>query len=378
MQRFDKINMKINICVGGRFHAANLVNALNKHYKDIIIYTSSPKKNWPKQLRSNIFFVPMPFSIIAYFFKLNNPKLLKYIDRIIFDYMLSKIIRRSDVCHIWAGYGYKTISKIKNLYPGTKIILERSCPHINFQELVLKNESKKYKLNFNFDFRSDIKRQLHEYEISNYIITCSEYSKNSFKKYKSLFEKTKVIYLPSNIETPKIIDKYKNKKIIGFIGDFSLRKGIYCLIRAFEKSKSKNLIYLKLPKLNSENKRFIDKLEKRKLLKIKGYYNSISDFYNEIDYLCIPSIDEGFGVVAIEALQHQVQIIIREGVGSAEILQSLDNVIKFKDENDLEKIFDNIYDSNDISKFKKNRIFDYNKYKNKYYNDVYSFYSNLK
>ncbi len=93
--------------------------------------------------------------------------------------------------------------------------------------------------------------------------------------------------------------------------------------------------------------------------------------------MCIPSIDEGFGVVAIEALQHQVQIIIREGVGSAEILQSLDNVIKFKDENDLEKIFDNIYDSNDINKFRKNRIFDYDKYKNKYYNDVYSFYSKL-
>ena len=114
------------------------------------------------------------------------------------------------------------------------------------------------------------------------------------------FKKTKVVYLPSNVEIPKISKINKQETIIGFIGDFGLRKGIHCLINAFEKSKSKNLLYLKLPKLDSKNKLFLNNCHKKEFIKIKGYYDSISDFYNEIDFLCIPSIDEGFGVVAIE------------------------------------------------------------------------------
>ena len=369
--------MKINICVGGRFHAANLANALDANYKDKIIYTSSPKKNWPKKIRKNITFIPMPFSILAYLFKFNNPRILKYIDRIIFDYFLSIIIRKSDICHIWAGYGYKTISKIKKLDPKTKIILERSCPHINFQKTILKNESKKYNLKFYFDSKSDVKRQLYEYEKSDFILTCSNYSKNSFKNYKNLFKKTKVIYLPSNVEIPKISKINKQETIIGFIGDFGLRKGIHCLINAFEKSKSKNLLYLKLPKLDTKNKLLLNNCLKKEFIKIKGYYDSISDFYNEIDFLCIPSIDEGFGVVAIEALQHKVQIIIREGVGSSEILTSLDNVKKFKDEKDLKKIFDKIYASNIKLKFNSKHFFDNQKYIRKYNKDICHLYSKL-
>ena len=360
--------MKINICVGGRFHASQLAKILIKHKFNVYIYTSSPIKNWPVETQRFIKFIPMPFSIIFYLLKLNTPKILKYIDRVIFDFILSIIIRNADINHMWAGFSLITIKKIKKRNSNSKIILERSCPHISIQKKILSKESFKYNQKLDFDYKIDIKRQIKEYYLSDNIYVPSEYTRNSFQKSKHLLDRIKIIRISSNINLPNTIYKYEIKPdnlIIGFIGDFSLRKGIFTFLNAFDKSNLKCKVYLKLPKLSLRNKRNLNLYKKSNFYKIKGYYKSISKFYESISVLCIPSIDEGFGMVVLEAIQHKIPIIVRNTVGAKEIIDINKFGYEFQNEQELISILNkldtrklnsliNNYNSNKISlKFDK-------------------------
>lgn len=58
------INIKVNIVVGGRFHASQIYNALKKNNIDAKIYSSSPAHYFKDVPRNDIFFIPKLFQFI--------------------------------------------------------------------------------------------------------------------------------------------------------------------------------------------------------------------------------------------------------------------------------------------------------------------------
>ena len=85
-------------------------------------------------------------------------------------------------------------------------ICERSSSHILFINKILKEEYRKYGINFSIDKRI-IKRELNEYQQSNIILVPSKFAQNTFRKY-NIF-KTKVITFPSDNGIFKLINKKK-------------------------------------------------------------------------------------------------------------------------------------------------------------------------
>ena len=98
--------MKINIVVGGTFHAPILASNLIMLGHDVKIYTSTPKfKFKDKSLSDKVVFVPMMFQI---FRKLINRPIwsgFKYFDSVVFDWVVSKIMRDCEVVYGFAGNG---------------------------------------------------------------------------------------------------------------------------------------------------------------------------------------------------------------------------------------------------------------------------------
>lgn len=371
--------MKINICVGGRFHANQLSDVVFEKYKNVNIYSSSPKKNWPIILQKKIVFIPMPFAILAYIFKFKINKKLVLLDRLIFDFILSLFIRDADIYHMWAGYSYITMKKIRKNYKKSKIILERSCPHILEQKFILTKEAEKRNINLRFDLKMDVNRQIREYDLADFIVVPSIYTKNSFKNYKDLKDKIILTRLSSNIKNIKV-DKLSNKKlkkIIGFIGDFSPRKGIWDLLEAYDKSDIDFNLILKMDRISTSEKKFINSLKRKKQIIIKGYYDHLSDFYKSIDLLVVPSIDEGFGMVVIESLSHFKPVIVRNTVGSSNLVNNKMG-FKFSNVDELIKIFKTIHVDNKIINEKVNYLKSLKLNFDKHYRkDVLSLYRNL-
>ena len=48
--------------------------------------------------------------------------------------------------------------------------------------------------------------------------------------------------------------------------------------------------------------------------------NELQDFYNKADLIVLPSVDEGFGMVALEAMSLKKPVLVTENVGMKDVL----------------------------------------------------------
>ena len=140
--------MKVNILVGARFNGKLVADFLQKKNIDNYIYTSSPPKKWnePALAPKKIIFVPLIVKIFSKIFRFKAYRILRELDVILFDFIASLIMRKSDVLHGFATFSL--LSAIKQKRRGGYFILERACPHVLFQENLLIEEAASIGVNY--------------------------------------------------------------------------------------------------------------------------------------------------------------------------------------------------------------------------------------
>ena len=310
--------MKINIIVAGRFHVEQLSRILIGDNHDVKIYSSSPGYLFPKSIQSNVFFVPMPFQIVRKVFKVQIPDFLRNFDLFIFDLLVSLLMRKPDVIYGFASTSLICGRKYKNSY----YVLDRACPHITFQNKILENESRNLQLPFKKENSANTKRALAEYAAADAIFVPSIYSSNSFQEHQSLSDKIYITHLGcnGNFQYSANLNEHFT---IGFIGENPLRKGLIYLLRASQKCSTEDYKFL----LRTNLDQFKDHEETQSIISNKNidlldYLENIEDFYNACDIVCLPSIDEGWGMVTLEALAHGKPIIVTTNVGSSSLIKN--------------------------------------------------------
>jgi len=350
---------KIILSSGLRFNASITALSLSKSSFEYSIYTSSPKKNWPIGTRENLNFRPLPFKIMNYLFGLKRNRSLREKDAIIFDNIVSCSSSDCDIFHGWATFSLKSAKKHKKR--GAKFLLDRACPHIVFQENLLAEEAELTKTKYYPVSKNFLNRCLEEYDLADKIIVPSAYSANSF--FLHGFKKDKIETIPLNASfypnKKKIWDKNNKKFIVGTIGGNPLRKGLKYLVEAWQKLKLKDSILL-IKTSQSELKKskdLFEKIIKDNTIKIIPYIKDIESFYLNCDLFCLPSIDDGFGLVVLEAMSVGVPVIATKNVGASEMIK--DNVNGFVgDKRDVDflgnKIFALYKDRYLLREFSKN------------------------
>ena len=133
--------MKVNIIVGGRFHAGQLAANLSSFGCDVKIYSSSPRRFYDKSLRNSVVFIPKPNQIVQKIFKLRLNRNWSYLGAVIFDIAVLCVQRDADV--IWAFNGDAKLSIMKARNKNKYVVLDRACPHIEQQQNLLDAEAKK-------------------------------------------------------------------------------------------------------------------------------------------------------------------------------------------------------------------------------------------
>ena len=99
----------------------------------------------------------------------------------------------------------------------------------------------------------------------------------------------------------------------------------------------RNCVYLEAWKeLGLKNAILRLKIEQSELQKVPGlfkridedssieiieYVNNIEEFYHKCDVFCLPSLDDGFGMVALEALACNLPVIISSNAGASELFK---------------------------------------------------------
>lgn len=214
------------------------------------------------------------------------------------------------------------------------------------------------------------------------IISTEVYS--SYNELKNKFNFNNFEYIPNGAYIPKIIDD-KKENIICFSGRIgSPEKSVNTLVEAFIKIYNKVndwRLYLVGP-MTDEFKNYLDnKYKEYSGLKEKIIVvGNIEDrevlfkIYNKSKIFCLPSLNESFGISAIEAMSQGCYLVLSDFISSNDLTynEKLGTIFRKSDVEDLsEKLFslckkDNIYFENKANKLKK------------YYRDVFDYGVNCK
>lgn len=313
--------MKIAVVTPGRSHLLNLSKELIRRGHDVTFYTMVPPSRCetfglPKKNIVSFFWICAPLMLI--FRKMRLP----------FDwnrYVYYAVVRIVDTFAAWrlcpcdlligiSGCAIKSSKKARRKY-GAKIGCDRGCKHILSQKAILDATP-----NAATVFPPDITKELEQYELADYIALPSGHSRQSFLDHGLADSKLFVNPYGVNIDNFKPTELTRPAYDIIFVGIWCFRKGADVLVTAC-KNNNFSLLHVgplgDAPFPDDELFTHIDPVEESYLPK----------FYERAKVLCLPSREDGFGLVLFQAMRCGLPLVYSSETGGPD----LRNLVSAKD-----------------------------------------------
>ena len=228
-------------------------------------------------------------------------------------------LQEPGVLHGWHGHIYETFKVLKER--AWRLCLERSCPYYPFQVALLEEESRRLSVPFSYDSEG-MEQAIEQFYLADVISTCSTYSANSYNAHPDLLSKVRINSLGANVEIVESVPSGPpSAPRILMVGNNFLRKGIHYLSEGFTRyirSPSAQLwIRGDVPRdyaatIKDSRITVLPPVSRKRLRRL----------YLDATVFCLPSIDEGFGMVVLEAIANGLPVVITDNVGCKDILDS--------------------------------------------------------
>ena len=318
--------MKISIVVGGRFHAFNLAEQLNK-------------KNYLKQLITTY-----PKFYIKKNFNIKNEKISSIIIKELVqrsflnkiynfnDYLIENFDRNAanllelndlDILIGWSSFSYNAFIQAKN--KKCVKILERGSTHIEFQNEILNEEYKFQSIKPKQISKYIIDKEKKEYDLADYIMVPTDFVKQTF--IDKGFQNKKIIKNPYGVNLEefknsrnriKNLDKFR----IIYVGAVSVRKGVLYLLQAFNDLEFSDIELLIVGNIEHDLIKRLNKYysNKKIIFKKSVEQSDLKNFYNISDVFVTCSIEEGLSMVQLQAMSCGIPVISNVNAGGQEII----------------------------------------------------------
>ena len=233
-----------------------------------------------------------------------------------FDAWLLKALEGAapGVLHGWNTHVHRTFRALKG--SDWHLCVERSCPHNMVQQELLEEEARALGMTFPRDSRR-LDMAIEELYTADVISTCSTYSARSYTD-PALKAKVRVNPLGSNIAmVSRPIDRTGPLRVL-MVGNAFLRKGTHHLIEAFRQIRDADAeLWIRGDVPDDYRARIQDS-------RVKIFpavtAKRLTRLFREATVFCLPSIDEGFGMVVLEALAYGLPVVVTENVGARDVL----------------------------------------------------------
>jgi glycosyltransferase involved in cell wall biosynthesis len=340
--------MRAVISVETPFHSALLANSIARNKIPLEIYGSAPRRSY-KGLNSSVrtHVVPAPLQIASHLFRSTIPPKLGRVETCLFDKAVSAVMGSPDIFIGWASQALYAARAAKKR--GGLFVLDRACPHRDFQESLVERESERLGVPYRPQPQWFRDRQLEEYEIADAILVPSEYSVRTFSE--PLRHKLVKAPLLGRCVEPESIRKEPNAVFtVGVLGGSPIRKGYLYLLKAWRKlalPNAKLLIrsgnLMQFPVLR-------DLLQSTPNVELLDYIPNISDFYQRCDVFVLPSVDDGFGMALLEAMLNGRACVATANTGASELMTNGKHgiVVDAADEDQLAQAIGFLYKDNDL------------------------------
>jgi len=156
------------------------------------------------------------------------------------------------------------------------------------------------------------------------LVVLTEHMRAHFIKAGFSPEKLHVIPNLIRLTAVPVVKPRHTPVTIGAIGRFRTDKGFDAFLRALHLLKQKNIYFSAYIGGRGEESGALHLLaEKYGLashIKWEGWVQDKEAFYQQLDIMCLPSLEESFGIVVLEALAHGIPIVASNVSGPASII----------------------------------------------------------
>ncbi|MES2417960.1 MAG: glycosyltransferase family 4 protein [Bacteroidota bacterium] len=292
------------------------------------VYTAHPKSRYLNRIKlplPKIVFFPPLFASVYIINKIGRhfQKITRYLEYnlpLLFDKMVAKRLKDTDVLIVWAWVGLESILKTKK--QGGIVVLEEVGSCNKFQNEILSAEYQSLGLKFLTPTPQKIVlRELEEATLADYILCPSSHVAQSF--IINGFSKEKCVIIPFgvNMEMFKPSGQKKDAFNIIMVGSIGVRKGLIYLFKALEVLKPNYPINCTLiGKVENEFRPIFEKYNYLFNHIEQVAHHDIVKYYNQASVFVLPSLDEGMAYVQLEAMACGLPVICTPNSGGDSVI----------------------------------------------------------
>jgi alpha-maltose-1-phosphate synthase len=230
---------------------------------------------------------------------------------------------------IWGFQMVSLKSFIRSKSKGNILLLEYAMTHIDTYMKIMEEEYLKTRFNgersnkFSIQMIKILKKEI---ELADRINVLSSFAKDSFLE--NGIRKDKIHVTPLSVDTNVFLPKKKLANIgnsyfkILFVGRIEYLKGVHYLLEAIKKLNLKDVYLSIVGNSTPETEHLLYNYKELNNIEFLGQKNKeeLVEIYNTHDVLILPSIQESFGLVILEAMSCGVPVIATENTGASDII----------------------------------------------------------
>jgi len=329
--------MKVVVAAGGRFHALQLARELAKRdsLKKLVTFSYTRKDknlldpNYVSTVKScklmDIAYNKLKLSHLI------SPTSFNAIKDNLFDQRLNKRISNLGTFDIfvgWTNYFFNSFLSVK--ISSATIVAESGSAHVQEQEHLLKQEYELFGLKADPIHSKTLEKMQREYNYSDYIMTLSNYSRQSFLKRG--FAPSKILQTTCGFDVEDFLQARENSSLqpqkfrVIFVGLLCMRKGIHYLLKAWEKlnlpASEAELVLVGV--MQNDLRSILNRLpiKKNVIFQNSVNRNTLAKLYQTSSVFVLPSVEDGFGMVMGEAMASQIPVICTQSTGGPDIIEN--------------------------------------------------------
>ncbi|MBR9973714.1 glycosyltransferase family 4 protein [Magnetospirillum sulfuroxidans] len=302
--------MKVAVAVHGRFHAFELAGQLYARRLLARLDTTYPGFAAPARLPLRT--LPWLELIRRMWPRLHLPGSPDLFIARAFARSLAGHLPQADILVGWSGALLEAIEPARA--HGLKVVLERGSTHMSHQTEILRDAHARFGLEWRTTDPRLIARELAEYESVDLICTGCSHARQTFLDRG--IAAAKIAVNPYGVDLSRFSPgDHPRKKRILFAGLVGLRKGIPWLLDAFRALPADWELHLVGP----QEPGFAALLHRydmsRIILRGPLSHNALAEEYRQAAIFCLPSIEEGFGMVILQAMASGCAVVASTATG---------------------------------------------------------------
>ncbi len=242
------------------------------------------------------------------------------LDAELFDWSASRALPRGlDVCIGYAGSFLRTQRRAHAL--GARTVVERHSAHRRVQMQLLAEEHARLGLPFHSTHRL-MERELAEYVEADAISVPSAFVERTFREQG--FAADKLIRVPLGADLGRFHPhpRENTRFRVVFAGSFSVRKGVKYLLEAWQRLALPDAELWFVGSVDSTLRELL-RPEDVPGVKLLGHVpeDQLAQRLSQCDVLCLPSIEDGFGMVMAQAMACGLAVLHSSNTGGADLVR---------------------------------------------------------